>query len=286
MELVFVTGMSGAGKSQAIHAMEDIGFYCVDNIPLNLLENFVKLYVQSQNSLSKVAIVVDVRGGENFAGLYRQLVTLKQEGFGYKLLYLDCQDQVIIHRYKETRRKHPLLDGGYPTMGSALQAERNLLDQAKEMADYTIDTTLLKPAQLKERIASLFLQESQTSLLVSCTSFGFKYGIQTEADLVFDLRCLPNPFYVASLKELTGLDETVKAYVLNFPEAAELLKRLQDLLDFLLPLYLSERRSQLTVALGCTGGKHRSVVFATEIHGHLEKRGYRTSVSHRDIDKR
>ena len=200
MRFVVVTGMSGAGKSQAVNALEDIGYYCVDNMPPKLLVHFFQLR-QSQESQfpGKIAIVVDSRGGRMFTDLFRGLEQLKQMGYSYTILYLDARDDVIVTRYKETRRKHPLLDEEHPSMQEALKQERELLRPARDQADYIIDTSLLSAAQLKEQVAALFLKEKKEKMLITCTSFGFKYGIPSDADLVFDVRCLPNPFYIPEL---------------------------------------------------------------------------------------
>ena len=288
MKLIIVTGLSGSGKSRTIDALEDIGFFCVDNVPPKLISKFVEISIQSSGDLDRLAIVTDIRGGAMFSGLFDELDQLKQEypeDFQYKLLFLDASDSVLISRFKETRRKHPLLDETCTSIDEAIRAERKILFPARERADYIVDTTLLSTAQLKERICKLFLDDYATGMLINCMSFGFKYGDPTYADLVFDVRCLPNPFYVDKLKHLTGLDPRVSGFVMDSPDSQELLKKIKDLIEFLLPLYMKEGKSQLTVAFGCTGGKHRSVTFAEELYRYLSEKENRVSVNHRDINK-
>lgn len=285
MDFVIVTGMSGAGKSRAVDALEDIGFYCIDNMPPTLISKFAEICLQSDGKISRVAIVTDVRGGELFQGLFEELELLKNQGMRYKLLFLDASDAVLMRRYKETRRKHPLLDMVSGSIERALQNERMLLKTVRERADYIIDTTHLSAVQLKERISNIFLDNIATGMLISCMSFGFKYGPATEADLVFDVRCLPNPFYIDGLKEQTGLDQAVRDYVMEWPQSVELMNKITDLVDFLIPYYLDEGKSQLVIAFGCTGGKHRSVTFAEHMYRHLSDLGNKVDVNHRDILK-
>ena len=285
MDFVIVTGMSGAGKSRAVDALEDIGFYCIDNMPPKLISKFAEICLQSDGKISRVAIVTDVRGGELFQGLFDELDHLKDQEFSYKLMFLDASDAVLMRRYKETRRRHPLLDVVHGSIENALKSERLLLKPARERADYIIDTTHLSAAQLKERISNIFLDNVMTGMLINCTSFGFKYGPATEADLVFDVRCLPNPFYVDELKKQTGLDQPVRDYVMKWPQSIELLNKIVDLVDFLIPYYLDEGKSQVVIAFGCTGGKHRSVTFAEYLYKHLSDKGHKVTVNHRDILK-
>lgn len=282
MPFLIVTGVSGAGKTRAINALEDMGFYCVDNMPPSLIPKFAELCMQTRDSLSKVAIVTDVRGGLLFNSLFDSLDELKKLGGDYKILFLDSDDQVLIHRFKETRRIHPLSLNGI-TVTEALRKERQILRPARERADYIIDTTNLSPAQLKERLRVLFIGEGKTAMIVNCESFGFKYGLPSDADLVFDVRCLPNPFYVDELKHHTGLDEPVRQFVLKSPETQGFVTRMFDLVDYLYPLYCREGKSQLVVAIGCTGGHHRSVTLAELLFRHLLDNGIRASVNHRDI---
>lgn len=285
MDFLIVTGLSGAGKSRAVDALEDIGFFCIDNMPPTLLMKFTEILNQAGSKLNKVAIVTDVRGGELFANFIDELDQLKQLDIKYKLLFLDCDNQVLIRRYKETRRKHPLLDSVSPSIEDAVIKERRILMQAHERADYIIDTSCLSAIQLKERINNIFLDNITNSMLINCMSFGFKYGAPSEADLVFDVRCLPNPFYIDELKPKTGLDSDVYEYVMKWDQSKELFAKLVDLIDYLIPLYLGEGKSQLTIAMGCTGGKHRSVTFAEKIYKHLLDDGKKVAVNHRDILK-
>lgn len=284
MEFLIVTGLSGAGKSRAVDALEDIGFFCVDNMPPTLISRFAEIAIQSEGKLSKVAVVTDVRGGEMFQGFQAELDTLRELGVAFKLLFLDCSDPVLMTRFKETRRKHPLIEGEKGSVEQAIAHERELLACARQQADYTIDTSHLTAMQLKERIDSLFLDNLSNRMLISCMSFGFKHGgAPSEADLVFDVRCLPNPFYLDELREKTGLDPEVSEYVMKFPQSQELLAKLLDLIDFLVPFYLNEGKSQLIIGFGCTGGKHRSVTFAERVCAHLTGQGRRAAVNHRDI---
>ena len=286
MRFVVVTGMSGAGKSQAVNALEDIGFYCVDNMPPKLLVHFFALRQEKKEQFpKKIAIVVDSRGGRMFSDLFRGLEQLKEMGYSYDILYLDARDDVIVTRYKETRRKHPLLDEEHPSMQEALELERELLRPARDQATYVIDTSLLGAAQLKEQVAALFLKEKKEKMLITCTSFGFKYGVPFDADLVFDVRCLPNPFYIPELKSKTGLDPEVRDYVFSHQQAVLLYRKIQELLDFTIPLYETEGKRQLVVAFGCTGGKHRSVSFAWKAAQTMKEQGENVFVTHRDIRK-
>lgn len=284
MAFVIVTGVSGAGKSRAVNALEDIGFYCVDNMPPALIPKFAQLCFNAKQKINDVAIVTDVRGGTLFSSLFDGLEELKNQGCDYKIMFIDADNSVIMRRFKETRRKHPLSEGGM-SIKAALERERVLLRPARERADYIIDTTNLSPAQLKQRITDLFLGDAKTGLIVSCMSFGFKYGIPTEADLIFDVRCFPNPFYVDKLKKLTGLDEPVYKYVFDSPKTQGFVTRLFDMIDYLLPMYAEEGKSQLVVGIGCTGGKHRSVAIAEALYKHLMDKGIRAAVNHRDIQK-
>lgn len=283
MDFIIVTGLSGAGKSRAVDALEDIGFFCIDNMPPKLISRFAEMATQLGSKMSKIAIVTDVRGGELFNDFIEELDALKAHGISYKLLFLDCNNQVLMCRYKETRRKHPLLDNNKASIANAVSEERKLLMEARERADYIIDTSTLSAMQLKERINNLFLDNISNSMLINCMSFGFKYGSPAEADLVFDVRCLPNPFYEDDLKYKTGLDSAVSEYVMASPQSIILQEKLVDLIDYLIPLYLSEGKSQLTIAIGCTGGKHRSVTFAEKIYNHLLEQGKKVAVNHRDI---
>lgn len=287
MEFVILTGLSGAGKTNALHAMEDIGFYCVDNLPPLLLDTFYDLCEKStDNRMKRVAVVADARSGEMFAELADVLQKAKLDGRRFKILFLDAKLDVLVVRYKETRRKHPLI--GEMVSGSveeAVELENELMKEVREMADYVIDTTFMQPAQLKERVTTLFTGDARDSLLVTFMSFGFKYGIPMEADLIFDVRCLPNPFYVPELKPLTGLDEAVVDYVMGFEVSGQFIAKLMEFIDFTLPLYKQEGKSEVVIGIGCTGGKHRSVTVARLLNTHLIERNQKSSTHHRDIWK-
>ena len=285
MDFLIVTGMSGAGKSLAANVLEDMGYYCVDNIPPALIAKFSEVCMQSGGRISKVAMVVDSRGGDLFSGLIEGLEELRRNDNQYHILFLDCDDDVLVTRYKETRRKHPLCEADGLTVAEAIAQERELLSPARRRASYVVDTTLLTAAQLRQKIYDIFESGSSEKMLVNCMSFGFKYGLPSEADLVFDVRCLPNPFYVPELKEHTGKEKPVEEYVLSFEQSRVLLDKLCDLLCYLTPMYLDEGKAQLTIAVGCTGGKHRSVLFAEKISACLRKNGYRVACTHRDIAK-
>lgn len=284
MQCVIVTGLSGAGKSRTIDALEDIGFYCVDNIPPKLISKFVELSMQSEGKLDKLAIVTDVRGGDLFNDFLSEIDKLKEMECDYKILFLDADSKVLIDRYKFTRRKHPLMEQ-CGSLEAAVSKERRILKKVRERANYVIDTSFLTAMQLKERILKIFLNNVGSGMFISCVSFGFKHGSPSEADLVFDVRCLPNPYYIEELKNKTGLDKPVSEYVMSFPESRELQDKLFDLVDFLQPLYTKEGKSSLVIAIGCTGGHHRSVTFAELLNEHLLEKGYNSSVTHRDILK-
>ena len=284
MQFVIVTGLSGSGKSCAMNVLEDIGFYCIDNLPPQLISKFVEIC--RDGNVSKVALAVDIRSGEMFSKeVIRSIEEMKEEHFDVKVLYLESSNDVIIKRYKETRRKHPLGNDFDGSLEKAVAYERTKLDCLREVADYYIDTSYLKSSQLKESIVNLFLKKSSDSILVKVMSFGFKYGSSAEADLVFDVRCLPNPFYIPELKHLTGRDEEVRDYVMGFEQSKELLRKLEDLIGFLVPMYIREGKSQLVIAFGCTGGKHRSVTFTELTAAYLESLGYDVVKTHRDISK-
>ena len=282
MNFVIVTGLSGAGKSMAVNALEDIGFFCIDNIPAALLPRIVDFALQGENQLSRVAVVMDVRGVRSAEELKEALADLDAKKIEYNILFLDANDTVIQRRYKETRRQHPITIAQKVPITEAIHRERTLLQPLRDKAKYVIDTSLLSTAQNKERVCSLFLDKGESPMALTVVSFGFKYGLPQEADLVLDVRCLPNPFYVPELKHKTGLDAEVYDYVMSFPEAQELLHRYENFLAYALPLYIKEGKSQLMIAVGCTGGKHRSITFARKIAEFCQKQGYDPSVLHRD----
>lgn len=287
MEFVILTGLSGAGKTNALHAMEDIGFYCVDNLPPQLLDIFYDLCENAtDNRMKRVAVVADARSGEMFSDISDVMQKAKLDGKRFKILFLDAKLDTLVIRYKETRRKHPLI--GEMVSGSveeAVELEDELMKPVREMADYVIDTTYMQPAQLKERVTTLFTGDISDSLLVTFMSFGFKYGIPMEADLIFDVRCLPNPFYVPELKSLTGLDEAVMDYVMSFEVSGRFMQKLADFIDFTLPLYKQEGKSEVVIGIGCTGGKHRSVTVARLLNTHLVEQNQKSATHHRDIWK-
>ena len=285
MELLIVTGLSGAGKSLAMNALEDIGFFCIDNIPAGLMPRLVEFARQGENLLQRVAVVLDVRACRSAGEVKAALDDLDRCGGAYRVLFLDSSDEVLQRRYKETRRVHPLASYEGVSTASAIALERQALRPLLERADFVLDTSLLSPAQHKERICELFLPGEKQGMVVNVVSFGFKYGLPKEADLVLDVRCLPNPFYIPELKPLTGMDEAVAGYVMGFEQSRELLRRIEAMLEYALPLYVKEGKSQLTIAVGCTGGKHRSITFARLLGGFCTERGYHTAVHHRDMER-
>lgn len=291
MEFIIITGLSGSGKTSAVKELEDIGFFCIDNMPPQLISNFAEICSESRNDsgekISKVAIVTDIRGGALFLKLSDCVNQLKNiDGIDIKLLFLEASKEVLMKRYNETRRKHPLDDASNGDLSKAIDAEIELLSDIRANADYIIDSSLITSTQLKEQIAELFLARPDSRMIISCMSFGFKYGVPGEADLVFDVRCLPNPFYVPELKNKTGLDKEVRDYVMNSPDSETFERKIYDMTDFLLPLYVSEGKSRLVIAFGCTGGKHRSITFAHRAAEHFREKGCNIREVHRDIDKK
>ena len=288
MELLIVSGMSGAGKSVAMNALEDIGFFCIDNIPAALMPSILAFSKAGDSQLKRVALSMDVRGCRSRQEVQHALDQLDSQNTPYKILFLDAPDQVLMRRYSETRRRHPIsIDEGIPT-AEAFARERRILEPLRARADYTIDTTLLSTAQNKERICDLFVAGggAMQAMRLTIMSFGFKFGLPQEADLVLDVRCLPNPFYVPELKHKTGMDQEVVDFVMDHPEAQELLRRYEAFLEYALPLYVKEGKSQLTIAVGCTGGKHRSITFARKIAAWCETLGYQPGVQHRDAARK
>jgi len=284
IEFVIVTGQSGAGKSEAIHCFEDLGFFCVDNLPPALIPKFAELCAHSQGKVSRAAVMVDVRGGAFFDDLASSLAELERMGCDYRILFLAASDEALVRRYKETRRRHPLAGQKRSLLGS-IRAERKLLAALKEKAHKVIDTSDLPVQQLRAEVASLFTARGTGQMVVTVISFGYKLGVPLDADVVFDLRFLPNPHYVRELRPLSGKDGPVRDYVMASSGAAEFLRHLFDFLDFMLPLYAREGKAYLTIALGCTGGRHRSVALAPQVADHLRAQGYRVIVEHRDIAK-
>lgn len=285
MKFVILTGMSGAGKSTAIKMMEDIGFYCVDNLPIPLLEKFVELASLQNNELQKVAVGIDIRSGQALEELRDVLDNIEKSGATYDILFLDAEDSVLVKRYKETRRNHPLSGGERVDKG--IEEERRRLAFLKERADYIIDTSQLLTRELKAEMEKIFVKnQDYKNLFITILSFGFKYGMPADSDLVFDVRFLPNPYYVEGLRAKTGNDKEIQDYVLQFEEAHVFLQKLEDMLNFLIPNYIAEGKNQLVISIGCTGGKHRSVTLANELYKCLSKRTeYGIKIEHRDIGK-
>ena len=284
-DFVVITGFSGAGKSQAMATFEDAGYFCVDNLPPGMIRSLAELFGHEGSNVERAAVASDVRGGEYFDGLVRVLDDLDAAGLPYRVLYLEADDGVLINRFKETRRRHPLADGG--SVESALAQERALLAPLKARADVSIDTTDLSAARLRRVVADKMLPHGRPGkLAVTFLTFGFKHGSPRDADLTFDVRFLPNPHYEAELREQTGLDADVIRYVENSDGVGEFYARLTPLLDYLLPAYEEEGKSHLTVAIGCTGGRHRSVVIAEHLVREYQARGdFMVEVVHRDVDK-
>ena len=283
MRFVVVTGMSGGGKSTALRMLEDVGFYCVDNLPEPLIEKFVELIAMPNSEVNKVALGLDVRADQPFEDARKILEKLKENGYAFEILFMEASDQVLLKRYKETRRMHPLSPEGRVEDG--ILQERQILENIRGKADYVIDTSKLLTRELKEEIDRIFVRnEEYNSLIVTILSFGFKYGIPADADLVFDVRFLPNPFYIEELKYKTGNDPEVQDYVMGFPEAATFIDKLSDMLEFLIPNYVKEGKYQLVIGIGCTGGKHRSVTLANKLYDRLKNRGnYGLKIAHRDV---
>lgn len=283
-ELLVVTGLSGAGKSVVIQSLEDIGYFCVDNLPPILLPKFVELMVQGNPSLQKVAIAIDLRGKELFKSLVKEMDQIKSNSdIIVDLMFLEATNEKLISRYKETRRAHPLNENGQRSLIESIEEERELLTEIKSLANYTIDTSQMKPKELRKRVGDYFNQSDFQTFNINVTSFGFKHGIQIDADLVFDVRFLPNPHYVDELRPLTGEDEAVYKYVMKWKETNIFYEKLMDLLKFMVPGYKKEGKSQLVIAIGCTGGQHRSVALAKRIGAELrESFDYNVYVHHRD----
>ena len=286
MRFVIVTGMSGGGKRTALKMLEDVGYYCVDNLPVPLIEKFTELITMPNTEINKVALGLDVRADQSFAGIEKVLDGMKAKGYVFEILFMDASDDVLMRRYKESRRNHPLSPNGRVDEG--IKREREILSNIKLKANYVIDTSNLLTRELKEELDRIFVHnEEYNSLMVSIESFGFKFGIPSDADLVFDVRFMPNPFYIEKLKHMTGNDKDVQDYVLGFPEAHIFLDKLYNMLDFLIPNYVREGKHQLVIAIGCTGGRHRSVTMANELYSRLKSGDghFGLKLYHRDVNQ-
>ena len=286
MRFVIVTGMSGGGKSTALKMLEDAGFYCVDNLPVSLIEKFVELIATPDSEITKVALGLDVRAGHSFSEATSILQKQKERGYEFEILFMDASDSALVKRYKETRRVHPLAAEGRVEDG--IREEREMLGGIRKQADFVIDTSNLLTRELKEELDRIFVKnEEYNSLMITLLSFGFKYGIPADADLVFDVRFLPNPYYIDELKAKTGNDKEVRDYVMQYPESEAFLDKLSDMLHFLIPNYIKEGKYQLVVAIGCTGGQHRSVTLANELYERMKNQGsYGIRLIHREQRER
>ena len=279
MEFVIVTGMSGAGKSATLKFLEDLGFFCADNLPPLLIPKFAEVCFQNGSDITKVALGIDIRGGKLFGDLFSVLDNLPHQ---YKILFLDASDSVLLKRYKETRRRHPLSPGA---IGEGIQKEREILSNIRQKATFILDTSYTLSKELKTQINSIFLGHTPfENLTVTIISFGFKNGIPTDADMVHDVRFIPNPFYIDELRPLTGNDKPVQDYVLGHVAATTFLEKLKDMTDFVIPYFIKEDKNQLVIAIGCTGGKHRSVTLANKLYEHMKANGHTVVINHRDVN--
>lgn len=285
MRFVIVTGMSGAGKSSVLKMLEDLGYFCVDNLPVHFIPKMTKLMVDEQETVDKMGLGIDVRNLQGLSDLDNILDKMKQEGYPYEVLFLEADDSVLVKRYKETRRNHPLALQG--RVDKAIAAERVELAHIKKRADYILDTSHMLVRELKHEVDRIFLgEEEYENFFVTLLSFGFKYGIPEDSDLVFDVRFLPNPYYIEELRPMSGNDQPVRDYVMNNDTAKQFLTKLTDMVEFLIPNYISEGKTQLVIGIGCTGGKHRSVTLANELYEALKKTdSYGVRIEHRDIGK-
>lgn len=282
MKILIITGLAGAGKSEVLNILEDRGYYCMDNLPPALLLDFVKLCEKAQQVINKVAIVLDIRSGKFFSDLFKNLDVLKERGFNYEILFLESSDKILIKRFKELRRPHPLnLDG---SLIDGIKKERELLKQVKAKSDYIIDTSELSKSVLQKEVLDIFFEGKKSkNVTISIISFGFKRGIPLDVDLLFDVRFIPNPFYIEELRERTGNEKDVQDYVMQWTEAQIFFEKLKDMIEFLIPYYTREGKTQLIIGIGCTGGKHRSVTLSNKLHEYLSEQNFRTTIEHRDI---
>ena len=284
MEILILTGMSGAGKTHAANTLEDFGYYCVDNMPAVMISEFVNIYKRVPDKVQAVAFVIDVRGESEFNTLIEQIEIIKTENT-CRIIFLDCSDEVILIRQKEARRNNPLTSLKNIPIKEAIAKEREILAEIKQKADFVIDTTKTSVHQLKERMTVIAQSSAERKIAINCMSFGFKYGIPSEADLVFDARCFPNPFYIESMRTKTGLDADVIEYVLSHKDTLDFIEKLKDITAFLLPLYIGEGRANLIIAVGCTGGRHRSVCISEVLKKYLLEKNYNATAIHRDMGK-
>lgn len=284
VRLVIITGLSGAGKTQVVRALEDMGYFCVDNLPPMLIPKFAELCAQSAGNVNKVALVVDIRGREFFDTLVQALEDMEKQGYMYEMVFLEASDETLIRRYKETRRRHPMAPHGRISEGIARERER--VDHLRGRATHIIDTSALTTASLREKVTALFTSESENERMnITVVSFGFKHGIPLDADMIFDVRFLPNPYYVESLRRKSGAVPEVGEYIWKWPITQQFMEKISGLVEFLVPNYIKEGKSQLIIAIGCTGGLHRSVFIAGKIYDGLKKKGYKVNLDHRDVKK-
>ncbi|MDY3972852.1 MAG: RNase adapter RapZ [Clostridia bacterium] len=284
MQYTIVTGMSGSGKTKVIRYLEDMGYFCIDNMPPVLIPKFAEMLSSVNGNFNNVALVIDIRVGDMINELLAQINDLKRKGYDCKLLYLDADDETLVKRYKETRRQHPL-DNTSGLLAS-IQQERKMLSALYNAADHVIDTSNLSTQDLLQKLKSIYASpDSRHSLEINVMAFGFKYGMPMDADLVFDVRCFPNPFYIDELKHRTGNDKEVQDYVMSFPTSMKFMEKLEDMMSFMIPLYIEEGKVSLSIAIGCTGGKHRSVTMTNKLADYLKSKDYSVNVTYRDIGK-
>ena len=284
MQFTVVTGLSGSGKTQVVRFLEDMGFFCIDNLPPVFVPQFADMFVSANVKYEKVAFVIDIRVGEMINQLLDNLKKLKASGYKYTLMFMDARDEILVKRYQETRRTHPV--ASEKGLLDSIRIERKALEKLYESADVIVDTSDLSVGQLSDKLCEIFPTDRTSMMRINVVSFGYKYGIPTDADLMFDVRCFPNPFYVAELKEKTGNDEEVQEFVMKSEESKSFLSKLEDMMLMLMPLYVEEGKASVTVAIGCTGGKHRSVTFTNKLSDTLVENGYMVNVIHRDIEKK
>ncbi len=280
METIIVTGLSGAGKTQTINILEDLGYYCIDNMPPSLIKEFMKLTVSEEKNIKKVAFGIDIRGGEFFKEINPSLNLLKNNGTNYKIIFLDASDEILIRRFNETRRKHPLAVNGQTAVG--IKKERNLLKELQDEADFVINTSNIKVAKLNEVVRDIISTDEKEKFIINISSFGFKNGVPLEANIIFDVRFIPNPYYVESLKNYTGNNKKIMKYVMKYEESREFLDSTLKMIKKMIPLYMKQGKFHLNIAFGCTGGKHRSVVMANSFSKMFHHKNIEVRLNHRD----